>query len=280
MSETASDIPRGLKVGIIGGSIAGCTAAIELVRLGCDVTLFERTGEELKDRGAGIGVPPSIIDTFISRDLVDADIPHFSSHTFTRIWRTDRSDGTGISPGINRQAWPSSTGGDCIATSVNACLTQSIAQRTAWWLSTNGRADALAWKWRIATPMNLTWSSAPMDIRRSDAVRYFQRLPFSTPGMCSGAGSSWKKNSVSRNRSKVGCAVLAIQEGTAFFILCQDQMVGAPGKRLVNWGVYVPVAEPTLAAFLTDKNGNTHEGSLPPGAMVDPHRNGTETEGI
>src|SRR5262245_30906593 len=90
MSETTSDITRGLKVGIVGGSIAGCTTAMELVRLGCEVTLFERTGEELKDRGAGIGVPPSVIDTFITRDLVDADIPYFSSHTFTRVWRTER----------------------------------------------------------------------------------------------------------------------------------------------------------------------------------------------
>ena len=64
MAETLKEITRGFRVGIVGGSIAGCTAAIELVRLGCEVTLFERTGEELKDRGAGIGVPPSVIDTF------------------------------------------------------------------------------------------------------------------------------------------------------------------------------------------------------------------------
>jgi len=73
MSDAVSKVTSGLKVGIVGGSIAGCTTAIELVRLGCDVTLYERTGEELKDRGAGIGVPPSVIDTFIRRDLVDAD---------------------------------------------------------------------------------------------------------------------------------------------------------------------------------------------------------------
>src|SRR5262245_37098193 len=89
MSVAVSKVTSGLKVGIVGGSIAGCTTAIELVRLGCDVTLYERTGEELKDRGAGIGVPPSVIDTFVRRDLVDADIPYFSSQVFTRIWRTD-----------------------------------------------------------------------------------------------------------------------------------------------------------------------------------------------
>src|SRR5262245_65785159 len=90
MSETVSDATQGLKVGIVGGSIAGCTTAIELLRLGCEVTLFERTGEELKDRGAGIGVPPSVMHTFIDRDLIDADTPYFPGHAFTRRWRTER----------------------------------------------------------------------------------------------------------------------------------------------------------------------------------------------
>ena len=85
MSEPTSGLAQGLRVGIVGGSIAGCTTAIELFRLGCAVTLFERTGEELKDRGAGIGVPPSAMETFIKRDLVDADTPYFSGHAFTRL---------------------------------------------------------------------------------------------------------------------------------------------------------------------------------------------------
>src|SRR5262245_52364825 len=83
MPETNRGFAAGLRVGIVGGSIAGCTTAIELARSGCEVILFERTGEELKDRGAGIAVPPSVIDTFIKRDLVDADIAYFPSSAFT-----------------------------------------------------------------------------------------------------------------------------------------------------------------------------------------------------
>src|SRR5215831_12123078 len=90
MSEPARSFVKGLKVGVIGGSIAGCTTAIELLRLGCEVTLLERTGEELKDRGAGIGVPTSVMNTFVTRDLVDADTPYFPGHSFTRLWRTER----------------------------------------------------------------------------------------------------------------------------------------------------------------------------------------------
>ena len=87
-SEQQSRPTRELDIAVIGGSIAGCTAAIELARQGCKVTLFERSGEELKDRGAGLGVPASVIATFITRDLIDADLPYFPAPAFLRICRT------------------------------------------------------------------------------------------------------------------------------------------------------------------------------------------------
>ena len=90
---------RELDIAVVGGSIAGCTAAIELARLGCKVTLFERSGEELKDRGAGLGVPASVIATFITRDLIDADLPYFPAPAFLRICRTAQE------PRYGRLAW-------------------------------------------------------------------------------------------------------------------------------------------------------------------------------
>ena len=75
MPLDAAPATRDLDIAIVGGSIAGCTAAIELSRLGCRVSLFERSGEELKDRGAGLGVPASIIDTFIVSNGMDSSSP-------------------------------------------------------------------------------------------------------------------------------------------------------------------------------------------------------------
>ena len=68
MSGSMNSICRGLRIGIIGGSIAGCAMAIELARIGCEVTVLERAGEELKDRGVGIGTTPSILEKLIERD--------------------------------------------------------------------------------------------------------------------------------------------------------------------------------------------------------------------
>ena len=52
--SSGSETMHGLRVGIVGGSIAGCVTAIELARLGADVTVFERS-RHLQDRGAGLG---------------------------------------------------------------------------------------------------------------------------------------------------------------------------------------------------------------------------------
>jgi 2-polyprenyl-6-methoxyphenol hydroxylase-like FAD-dependent oxidoreductase len=41
-----------MRVGIVGGSIAGCATAALLHRAGHDVTVFERSGSGLVSRGA------------------------------------------------------------------------------------------------------------------------------------------------------------------------------------------------------------------------------------
>src|SRR5580698_1923408 len=46
-----------MKVGIIGGSIAGCATAALLHRVGHDVVIFERSESDLVSRGAGIAAP-------------------------------------------------------------------------------------------------------------------------------------------------------------------------------------------------------------------------------
>ena len=52
-----------LRVGIIGGSLAGCAMAVALGQAGCDVTVFERSGEAMRDRGSGIGLPGDLVET-------------------------------------------------------------------------------------------------------------------------------------------------------------------------------------------------------------------------
>lgn len=64
----------GKRVVIVGGSIAGCTSAILLRRLGADVTILERSAGRIGS-GSGISLPKSIVDRCIEHDLFDPNIP-------------------------------------------------------------------------------------------------------------------------------------------------------------------------------------------------------------
>lgn len=67
---------QGMKVGIIGGSIAGCAAAIALSRGGCTVEVFERSSSGLKDRGSGIAIPGPLRAELIDKQYLPVDYPN------------------------------------------------------------------------------------------------------------------------------------------------------------------------------------------------------------
>jgi 2-polyprenyl-6-methoxyphenol hydroxylase-like FAD-dependent oxidoreductase len=75
---------HGSTVGIIGGSIAGCAAAVALGRLGCDVHVFERSSGALRDRGSGIAIPLALRDELIRERYLPAG--YASCETTGRWW--------------------------------------------------------------------------------------------------------------------------------------------------------------------------------------------------
>ena len=81
-----------LRIGIVGGSISGCAAAIEMSRAGHEVTVFERSSKALKGRGAGIGTPVSMLQSLIKRDLLDEEFPYFTSSQMPFIGRAGADD--------------------------------------------------------------------------------------------------------------------------------------------------------------------------------------------
>lgn len=57
-----------LRIGIVGGSIAGLATAIELLKLGHEVTIFERSPSNLSERGTGISIPRTLYKTLLKKD--------------------------------------------------------------------------------------------------------------------------------------------------------------------------------------------------------------------
>ena len=75
VSNTPAIEVQGSRVGVIGGSIAGCALAIALDRLGCDVTILERSSSGLHDRGSGIAIPPPLRDELVTAGYLPSDYP-------------------------------------------------------------------------------------------------------------------------------------------------------------------------------------------------------------
>jgi 2,6-dihydroxypyridine 3-monooxygenase len=61
------------RVAVVGGSLGGLTSALLLRDAGFDVTIYERSGTELEQRGAGIGFLPDASRYLSERGGVDLD---------------------------------------------------------------------------------------------------------------------------------------------------------------------------------------------------------------
>ncbi|MCB1745777.1 MAG: FAD-dependent monooxygenase [Gammaproteobacteria bacterium] len=267
MAEQA-DTRAALEVAVVGGSIAGCAVAIELARAGCAVTLFERSGEELKDRGAGIGVPAAVIDTLIARDLVDGDIARFPAPAFLRISRTAEA------PDYGRLAWAQ----PAVMLALNwGSLYRNLRRRVP---------DAVyRTRCQVTDVRNLDGRRPRVvlaDGREHDfdlvvcADGYAslgRRLLFPRATMAYAGYVLWRgalAEAALDDPAPLERGIHALGyaggHGIFYFVPGPDGGV-ARGRRLVNWGMYHPVPAAELTAFMTAADGTLHEGSLPPGAM-------------
>jgi len=267
MASNKSGSPR-LEVGIIGGSIAGCATAIELLRLEHDVMLFERTGEELKDRGAGIGIPSPTISTLIERDVLDADIPYFSASRLARLWRTPAEHRYGylawdqpadfallnwgelyrnLRKRVPDRVYQTDRQVVSIAQQDNGVATVSLADGSIQDFDLIVCADGYASLGRrtlfpdckLEYAGYVIWRGFMFDEELSEMPPLERGVHF--PGYPGG-------------------------HGILFYAPGPDGSV-TPGRRLVNWLMYIQVAADEMPAFLTDKAGQVHDGSLPRGAM-------------
>ncbi|MFI1224433.1 MULTISPECIES: FAD-dependent monooxygenase [unclassified Streptomyces] len=92
-----------LRIGVIGGSIAGCAAAVAGSRAGADVTVYERSDAELQDRGFGIVIPPPLHAELVGSGYLDATMP--TAPVGTRVWLT-REPGGRSARELARQSSP------------------------------------------------------------------------------------------------------------------------------------------------------------------------------
>jgi 2-polyprenyl-6-methoxyphenol hydroxylase-like FAD-dependent oxidoreductase len=255
-----------MRVGIIGGSIAGCAAAALLHRAGHDVTVFERSESDLVSRGAGIVIVAAAWQDMMAHGLIDGTLP---------ACRADCSRFVTRASGTGQQRWLGDV--QMNFTLFNwAHLYRGFRRLVPDDLYRAGAAVE-----RIETaPHGTTLHLVPGGSLDFDLVVCADGYRSLGRGLVDpGAALTYRGMVLWRGllpereiRADVldGCEVLRpVYQGGHGVVYC---IPGAgqstePGERLLMWGYYLPVPESALASLLVDDQERQQSGSVPFGKV-------------
>lgn len=264
---------RGCRVGIVGGSIGGCAAAIVLARIGCEVTVFERSRGALEERGAGIAMPLAHLDWLKAHDLVDADLSFVPSEVVRWTSGADRGH-------VGRLLWRSPMASGGLKWSQ---LHAQHRKRVPDGIYHQG-CSVSAFEDRPGGPVVVR-----LDDGRSfdfdllifadgyDSLGRAALFPAATKaytGYVVFRGLVDETHAPAELRELGGTCEWAVHSGG----LCIAYLVPghggelSPGLRLMNWAWYNVAPPQDLPWLLTDRYGRRHDGSLPRGGASDDHR--------
>ena len=259
-----------MRVGIVGGSIAGCATAALLHRAGHDVTVFERSGSDLVSRGAGIGTPTAVWQDMMARGLIDGALPSFRADCVRYV---TRRSGTG------QPRWLGDISGDIQLRPrlVNwAHLYQCLRRGVPDELYRPASAVELIEARPDGTTLHLRpGGSADFDlVVCADGYRSMGRGlidPGATPryrGMVMWRGLL--PESDIRVDPLDGCDAQRVVyqggHGIVYYIPGSGQSTER-GKRLLMWGYYLQVPESALSSVLVDDQERQQSSSVPFGRV-------------
>ena len=260
-----------MRVGIIGGSVAGCATAALLHRAGHDVTVFERSESDLVSRGAGIGTPTAVWQDMMARGLIDGTLSACRADYMRYV---TRGSGTG------QPRWLGDAGGQSSLMMLNwahlyQCLRRGVPDDLYRSASTVELIEARP----DGTTLHLRpGGSVDFDlVVCADGYRSMGRGlidPGATP--CYRGMVSWRgllRESDIGVDALDGCDLLRVGylggHGVLYYIPGSGQST-EPGKRLLVWGHYLQVPEGVLSSVLVDDQERQQSSSVPFG-KVHPH---------
>jgi 2-polyprenyl-6-methoxyphenol hydroxylase-like FAD-dependent oxidoreductase len=258
-----------LNVAIVGGSLAGCAAALALRRMGCDVTVYERSRGKLEDRGAGIGMPLALLHTLIERDLVDADIAHFQATKSPFVLRTDPEE---VEPGRGRLLWEQPiaaavTNWGIVYRHLRSRIPDAIYhQGQEVTAVSNPEGDTVSVhlaEGHTAQFDLVVCADGPQSVGRRllFPARSLQYVGYI---LWRGLAEEQAVPNIALFEDRVTWAVSNTGYCLLYLVPSRAEEVTV-GKRQVNWVLYENVAAIALPGVLTDARGVVHPTSLPPG---------------
>jgi 2-polyprenyl-6-methoxyphenol hydroxylase-like FAD-dependent oxidoreductase len=257
---------KALRVGIIGGSIAGCAAAALLHQAGHDVTVFERSESDLVSRGAGIVIVTAAWQDMMAQGLIDGTLA---------ACRADCSRFVTRASGTGQQRWLGDV--HMSFTLLNwAHLYQSFRQRVPNDLYRTGAAAERIETAPHGTTLHLLAGGSPdFDlVVCADGYRSLGRglidpgAALAYRGMVLWRGLLPERDI--RADALDGCDLLRPVyqggHGVVYYVPGAGQST-EPGKRVLMWGYYLQVPESDLAPLLVDDKERQQSGSVPFGKV-------------
>jgi 2-polyprenyl-6-methoxyphenol hydroxylase-like FAD-dependent oxidoreductase len=258
-----------LNIAVVGGSIAGCFAALELARDGHAVDVFERELSPLN--GAGIGVVPGTWQVLLRREWLSADLPRLEMQR--QVFATHAPGG----PALGERAWTMPAPG--------FALHWSDLQR-----SLRARVPAGAYHAGAAISGVASQSARSVTLALADgSTRAFDLVLFAdgyrSQGralVCPEAQLDYRGYTLWRAVVPLpplaeaaplldGTVYLPSRRGSPGYLVAYAIPDGSgraePDARVVNLAYYLPLPAAELAEFLIDRTGRARSGSLPPGSM-------------
>ena len=267
-----------MRVGIIGGSIAGCATAALLHRAGHDVTVFERSESGLVSRGAGIGTPTAVWQDMMARGLIDETLSACRAD-YGRF--VTRGSGTG------QPRWLGDVQGQSSLMLLNwahlyQCLRRGVPDDLYRGASTAELIEARP----DGTTLHLRpGGSVDFDlVVCADGYRSMGRRLIDPGAAPRYRGMVVWRGLLSESDIGVdplgGCDLLQVGYqgggGVLYYIPGTGQST-EPGKRLLTWGYYLQVPEDALTSVLVDDQERQQSSSVPFGKVHPQVRAGFES---
>ncbi len=259
-----------MDVAVVGGSIAGCSAAIRFRGAGHRVEVYERATGALVGRGGGIATPERVLKAMIQAGMIDEDFPHVVGESIPFVIRTEAHPRAGHRP------WAAPTS---LAAFHWGALWRQLRQRVpddSFRAGCEVRGTVERDDGRVAVQLD-DGTESVFDLvvfadghRSAGRARLFPDTGLKYRGYVHWRGLLPESSLDDPELLGSGFPRVSFAEGTGslvVYLLPSPRGSTAPGERLVDWAAYVELPEDEVPSFMIDRQGHTREGTLPPGTM-------------